>query len=772
MKNVAIIGGGKEGLALLPVLKRSDAVRVVLIADRNSDALIFKLGELGYKLSDDLDIEVTPNIDRVRSRGDIDIVVDASGDDETHRALHSLDLGKVEIISPLSARLIWGHGSEKGRGDLVVAGTERNGLLSSLREIVDAVQLTGDKQELLSMILRIALTTTRSQRGSIMLLGKDDDSLTIEISEGIDDDIVKETRCPLGEGIAGKVAISGKPRLLSGEVSESRLDKRKSREAVKSALSVPLLARGKSIGVLNVASDRGSYAYTDEDLNFLAELASIAAAIILRSQEIEGLKKDSEGFLTLREVTGIMNSSIPLESKLLKISKTVSSHIDGECMIYTLDPDSGDLYLKASSAEGFSQSTYFKIKAREGLEGMALQRNEEMTLTGETSKGEKIVVRVCPLVSDGKSLGVIRLTYLSREDDEEDSLIEEILPILSEKVKDSFKEEKITLKATKLSAINEAGIKLISATDMKELADLAVSSAAMILEAEIAVLRLFDPGSGHFTIRAAYGMDDGDLRLSLFKLDKELATEVIGIGEPLLIPDLAKSGYGEEERVVQSAFCHPVMRNEEVIGTLSLYDKTSRDSFAPVPFNREDREIMERFITYTEKALDGLLSSEESRKLIGFDDLTSLPNAESISKRIKDELERSKRFGRNFTFVLMEVANFSSYVKAYGHHGGERLIREIAGILRDGVRAFDAVGRFWGSRFGLVLTESGNRGDEIVGRVLKGINRQTLDPEGLFAPERLKIVYGSAEYSGGDIAAEELIRKAAEELEKKRRELP
>lgn len=772
MKKVAIIGGGKEGLSLLPMLRKSKDTTVVMIVDRNPNALIFKLNELGYKISADLNIEVTSNLSAIIHCKDLTLIIDASEDEETHLILRSFNLDNVEIISPLSARLIWGHMGESGAPQVSLVRSEKAGLLASLKEIVDAVNLTKDKKELLSMVLRVALSSTGSERGSIMLLDKEENRLSIVVSQGIPENIIKNFNGRSGEGIAGQVAETGKPILLSGRVNNSVLDELRGREAVQAALSVPLLADKKTIGVLNVSTNRSKDAFNDNDLTFLTTLASMGARIILRSQEIEEMRHDSDNFSIWKRVSNILNAVMSLEKKLFEVSNVISSYMRLECSIYTLEVDSSQLYLKASSNAGFSTSTYYTLMVGEGVEGIAAQTRGEVTLKGEVSEGDRVLFKVYPLLSSGGELqGVMRILSHStkKEDPEDDSLLRDLIKIIAEEIKDSFKEERITLKATKISAINEAGINLISTKDLKEVTRLIASSAAMILEAEECVVRFLDPVSGHFTIMATYGMTDKESRISLFKQDKGLSHDVIEKGAAILVPHLKDSQYGSKESIARSGLCQPIKREGKIVGTISLYDKIVKGFFTPLPFNEEDKDILARFASYAEKAIDNSLIVEESMKLICFDELTTLPNAESMEKRLRDELERSRRNNKIFTFAFLDVPNFTSYVKVYGHDGGEVLVRNISHLLRERIRAFDVVGRFWGSRFGIILPESEEKGIDVIKRLMEEIEKTKLDPEGLFAPQKVKVIYGFTEYTGREADINELIKKAAEDLEKKKR---
>ena len=85
----------------------------------------------------------------------------------------------------------------------------------------------------------------------------------------------------------------------------------------------------------------------------------------------------------------------------------------------------------------------------------------------------------------------------------------------------------MSARATKIGAINETGIRLVSSRDLAEVARLATSSAVFILEADHAILRLQDAETRRFVIRSYYGSADGRTQEKLFRLDKQLAIDTL-----------------------------------------------------------------------------------------------------------------------------------------------------------------------------------------------------------------------------------------------------
>ena len=74
------------------------------------------------------------------------------------------------------------------------------------------------------------------------------------------------------------------------------------------------------------------------------------------------------------------------------------------------------------------------------------------------------------------------------------------------------------------------------------------------------------------------------------------------------------------------------------------------------------------------------------------------------------ELSRAERLKSEVSLLVMDLDNFKEINDTYGHHVGDRALREVAGVLRDGIRPYDICVRYAGDEFIVVL--SGCDGEE------------------------------------------------------------
>jgi diguanylate cyclase (GGDEF)-like protein len=106
----------------------------------------------------------------------------------------------------------------------------------------------------------------------------------------------------------------------------------------------------------------------------------------------------------------------------------------------------------------------------------------------------------------------------------------------------------------------------------------------------------------------------------------------------------------------------------------------------------------------------GAISLENSRlfKLATRDGLTGLHVRSVFDMRLREELARQKRFGEAFTILLADVDHFKDINDSRGHRRGDLILKEIAGIIRCGVReGIDIACRYGGDEFIILMTGTG-----------------------------------------------------------------
>ena len=94
--------------------------------------------------------------------------------------------------------------------------------------------------------------------------------------------------------------------------------------------------------------------------------------------------------------------------------------------------------------------------------------------------------------------------------------------------------------------------------------------------------------------------------------------------------------------------------------------------------------------------------NRELERLSVTDRLTNLFNRMKLDAEMSAEIQRAARFGRTFSVILLDIDHFKQVNDTHGHHTGDALLVEIAGILQRNTRETDVVGRWGGEEFMIV----------------------------------------------------------------------
>ena len=151
-------------------------------------------------------------------------------------------------------------------------------MLSSIHEF--GVTATGllSKEEVSQTVVDTACSIIHSDLASLMLINSENE-LYIISSKGLSEKIKKETKMKIGEGIAGRVASTGKYIFVENIETDVRFLRPNDddRYVSKSFISVPLKVKSRVIGVLNINSPKNKKQFNDRDLKLITILADQAA---------------------------------------------------------------------------------------------------------------------------------------------------------------------------------------------------------------------------------------------------------------------------------------------------------------------------------------------------------------------------------------------------------------------------------------------------------------------------------------------------------------
>jgi diguanylate cyclase (GGDEF)-like protein len=113
--------------------------------------------------------------------------------------------------------------------------------------------------------------------------------------------------------------------------------------------------------------------------------------------------------------------------------------------------------------------------------------------------------------------------------------------------------------------------------------------------------------------------------------------------------------------------------------------------------------MLERSLRYALKLGDSL---EALRQLATRDQLTGLLNRREFERILREEKERSQRFGHTFGIILADLDHFKNVNDRHGHPAGDEVLRQVARRLAGNLRSVDRLTRIGGEEFAIVMPQT------------------------------------------------------------------
>ena len=182
-----------------------------------------------------------------------------------------------------------------------------SGLLSRMTSFANFLLVSDGKEDLYSNILEIAADLLSACRGSIMLIDRNGEDIHVVSSKGRSADFAGRLKLRVGTGIAGIVAKTGTPLLVSDVEKDLRIAmQNRPHYETKSLISIPLKINEKIIGVLNLSDKMDLVSFNDEDLDLLTLFSILASLLIERTSVMEEACRFEQLSLT-DPLTGLFN---------------------------------------------------------------------------------------------------------------------------------------------------------------------------------------------------------------------------------------------------------------------------------------------------------------------------------------------------------------------------------------------------------------------------------------------------------------------------------
>ncbi len=287
--------------------------------------------------------------------------------------------------------------------------------LAYLVQLTDALNTTLDLQTLLVRTSELVRAILPYRIFAILLLNDRTHELRIRFQIGHTPE-TERTTIPIGKGVVGQVALTRQPVLLNDVATEPAYIA--ANPDVRSELAVPLIAKNRLIGVLDIESEQSDY-FHEEHLHLLTLTASRIAQAIENARLYARVSRQAQTLTVLNEIAAELTSILQLDPLLERIGQLLRRLIDFQMFTVMLLDEKGDILVTRYAWRfGYAHAPRRRFPVNSGLVGAAVREwrvinvpdvqkdNRYLEMNPET-RSELIV----PLFYKGRVIGVLDLEH-------------------------------------------------------------------------------------------------------------------------------------------------------------------------------------------------------------------------------------------------------------------------------------------------------------------------------------------------------------------------
>jgi diguanylate cyclase (GGDEF)-like protein len=306
--------------------------------------------------------------------------------------------------------------------------------------------------------------------------------------------------------------------------------------------------------------------------------------------------------------------------------------------------------------------------------------------------------------------------------------------------------------AARLALLHEIGRALACARSAQEVLPVIVAKVHDFFHPVSLALLLLDLSSQELYAGLVVGSQAQGVRTRL-KLGEGVAGWVAQHGEALWIEDAGQdtrcsASFFAHAAEVHSVLCVPVKGRDSVLGVIQLAGGSGDPGFSGLEI-----PVLAVVADYIAIAL------ENTRDTIT-DECTGLYNSRHLDHVLAREIDRSTRFGHEFSIVFMDLDDFKSVNDTHGHLQGSKLLGMIGKLIQGQLRLSDSAFRYGGDEFVLLLPQTSKSNALVMVRRLREALSARVFPLAEERVSKMTAAYGVASFPGDATTAQDLLRVA------------
>jgi len=578
--------------------------------------------------------------------------------------------------------------------------------MAILKELSDLCYVTFDPEEILYVTLERALSLTKSDIGSVLVLENSNDRyFTVKASIGTGQHIQIGDRIDFESSIAKYAVINKSPLVVEDVEKDSRFGRANlAQYSTKSFVCMPIKTSKEIVGVLTISRRDGARTYTHDDVEALTPLLSNAAFSYENLQLMEQNRKNVQQLKVIEKVFHIINSSFR-DSELLNAIMaeiqtiipftlatvlTLSENRAGHLVVFDIVSSDPNRITRGASFP-FRGTIFERVIRQDALEMVGnfqqLKHTVERRFLSPKGSGSSVIA---PLRMEGEVRGLLTMAGPGHDLFQDRR---ELMGWMANTL--AFAMERNNLSAAvykrdrELGSIKQIGSALASSTfDMKQVLKYTMDMIRVIMNVEAGSL-LFLKGE-ELKFAVAFNTKVKSNMTHPIRLGQGIAGYVAAKGKAIIVNDTTRSPHffaGVDRStgfITRSALCVPMISKGRVIGVIEVLNKINGD------FTAGDEDLLQSIASSVSIAIENARLYRETvsmadhersmrrmfQKFVPKEVLDRILHGSETEKTVFEEL-------RTLTLLNLDIRGFSHLSKDIGPQKTVSLLNRFFSIMGD-----------------------------------------------------------------------------------------
>jgi diguanylate cyclase (GGDEF)-like protein/putative nucleotidyltransferase with HDIG domain len=251
-------------------------------------------------------------------------------------------------------------------------------------------------------------------------------------------------------------------------------------------------------------------------------------------------------------------------------------------------------------------------------------------------------------------------------------------------------------------ALYDIARRFSSSLEVENILTVLVDKTGQLVPFDACAVYLYDEMKGYASAGLAVGEGAGALRELCIAPGEGVTGFALANRRPVnhLHPSLEFDHAGAKSKTkYRSMASLPIFKDETLLGALTLYSLTVRE------YTDNQIRLLETITRLASDALANAMHHAEAESNALTDPLTGLPNARGLHIRFDQEVARACRNDRPFQVIMLDLDDFKIVNDTFGHKIGDRMLREVAGLIQNQLREYDFLARYAGDEFVALLPD-------------------------------------------------------------------